>query len=90
MHFVYFIRSLKNKNWVYVGSTSNLAKRIKSHNKGEVRSTKHHKPFELIYHEMYVKLSDARKRERQIKTSRSKKEDILKSLKINTALSSNG
>lgn len=88
MYFVYFIRSLKNKNWVYIGSTSNLEKRIKNHNKGEVHSTKNRKPFELIYHEIYVKLSDARKREKQIKTNRSKKEDILK--KINTALSSNG
>lgn len=35
----------------YIGYTSNLDQRLKSHNQGEVASTKYRRPLKLIYHE---------------------------------------
>lgn len=77
MHYVYLLKSLKH-NWVYVGSTSDLIKRFKEHNNGEVRSTKNRIPYKLIYYEAYCNIDQARDREKEVKENRSKKEDILK------------
>jgi putative endonuclease len=77
MHYVYLLKSLKH-DWVYVGSTSDLIKRLKEHNKGEVRSTKNRIPYKLAYYEAYENIQYARDREKEIKRNRSKKEDILK------------
>lgn len=77
MHYVYLLKS-KNKNWIYVGSTSDLVKRFHKHNKGLVKSTKSYKPFELIYYEAYKTLSLARKREFEIKKNSQQKEILLK------------
>lgn len=86
MAYVYFIRSLKDLNWVYIGSSSDVDKRLKEHNSGSVRSTKSRLPYELIYKEEYATISIARRREKELKLSRSKKADIIKRL----APSSNG
>ena len=45
MWYVYFIK-LSNKN-IYVGSTNDLKRRIESHNKGQVLSTKAYIPVRL-------------------------------------------
>ncbi len=82
MAFVYLLKSLK-EDWVYVGSTNNLVKRLEQHNRGEARSTKFRAPYKLIYFEEFDKISSARAREKEIKTSRFQKLKIL-------ALSSNG
>lgn len=80
MAYVYFLRSLKDPNWVYVGSTGDLEQRLTNHNHGEVRSTKSRLPYEIVYKEEYASISEARKREKEIKSSRSKKTGILESL----------
>jgi len=80
MHYVYFIKSEGSSNWVYVGSASNLEKRIQQHNRGEVKSTKGYRPFALIYTETFSNLAEARKREKEIKTKRIEKERILRLL----------
>ncbi|MAZ40994.1 endonuclease [bacterium] len=79
MYCVYLIKSLR-ENWVYVGSTGNLDKRVTQHNKGKVTSTKFRTPYKLIYFEEYPTAKEAREREKELKLSRSKKEDILKKL----------
>ena len=45
--FVYVIRSLI-KDFVYVGSTDDLRRRLSEHNAGLVQSTKAYKPYEII------------------------------------------
>ncbi len=45
---VYAISSLKD-NYIYVGMTSNLEDRIRRHNAGYERTTKPHRPYELIF-----------------------------------------
>ncbi|MBI2100338.1 MAG: GIY-YIG nuclease family protein [Candidatus Vogelbacteria bacterium] len=86
MAYVYLIKSL-SANWVYVGSTSNLEQRLRQHNGGEVRSTKYRAPYKLIHSEEYGTLREARAREKQIKSVRRIKEQILRD---KLALSSNG
>jgi putative endonuclease len=46
MHYVYFIKS-DIKDFLYVGMTNNIQRRLSEHNNGEVQSTKHYKPLHL-------------------------------------------
>jgi len=66
MFFVYFLKSKKD-NQLYVGSTNDLARRIKEHNNGKCFSTKMRAPFSLIYYEAYRVEKDARHREHNLK-----------------------
>ena len=68
---VYILKSYKGK--YYVGATSNLDNRIKQHNKGKVKSTKSNRPWMLIYAEPCSTLSEALKREKEIKNWKSRK-----------------
>ena len=60
------MRSLKDKE-LYIGSTNDLRRRLAEHNSKLNQSTKHRTPFELIYCETYKAVSDARKREHNLK-----------------------
>jgi putative endonuclease len=73
MYYTYVLRSLKDKK-LYIGSTSNIAKRIQEHNNGLNISTKKRRPFELIYCEKFQTRKDARWREYKFKKSH----DVLK------------
>ena len=70
-YYVYVLQSLKI-DWIYVGSTSDLKARFKSHNDGENLSTKGYKPFKLIFYEAYLNKSDALRREEYFKTTKGK------------------
>ncbi len=72
MYWVYVIRSLKDKN-IYTGCTSDLNKRLMYHNSGKVRSTKSRRPFELVYKEEYISMTEARKRENCLKSGQGRK-----------------
>jgi len=67
MHYVYIIQSLKDKK-LYTGCTSDLKKRFKLHNKGEVDSTRYRKPFKIIFYEAFLNQKDAFMREKWLKT----------------------
>ena len=67
MYYVYAIKSLV-QNYVYVGMTNNLERRLKQHNNGENRSTKAYQPFVLVLSEIYETRVDARNRERYLKS----------------------
>jgi putative endonuclease len=66
MYYIYIIESLKNGRY-YVGSTVNLRDRMKRHNSGQMKSTKPHMPHKIVYTEPFPTLSEARKREAEIK-----------------------
>ncbi len=66
--YVYLLKS-KEYNEVYVGSTSNLVRRVKEHNLGLNRSTKPYKPWRLIYYEACLNKQDAKRRESYLKTN---------------------
>jgi putative endonuclease len=58
----------KADNKLYIGYTHNLKLRIEQHNKGEVESTRHRRPLELIYYEACLSKEDALRREKYFKT----------------------
>ena len=78
MYLVYILESFKTGRY-YIGCTEDPEKRLIKHNKGWVRSTKAHQPWRIIYKEEYTSLSEARKREKQIKSwkKRSKIEQLI-------------
>ena len=67
MYFTYVIFSLKDSK-LYAGYTQDLNLRIKQHTDGEVQSTKHRRPLELIYYEACLDQWDAIRREKYFKT----------------------
>ncbi|MBU3820538.1 GIY-YIG nuclease family protein [Flavobacteriaceae bacterium XHP0103] len=71
MYYVYAISSEKH-NYIYVGLTHDLEVRIKRHNDGRERTTKHYKPFELIYSEVCETRPEARIREKYWKSGAGK------------------
>lgn len=77
MHYVYVLKSDVDSN-TYIGYSSDLKARLKSHNKGENKSTKHRAPFDVIYYEAYRNETDARRREQEIKNSNYQKEQLTK------------
>lgn len=46
MWFVYIFKSL-SENFIYIGSTNDINRRLQEHNEGLSQSTKHYRPFEL-------------------------------------------
>ena len=66
MFYMYILKSKKDGN-LYIGSTNDLRRRIKEHNKGKVISTSLRKPLELLYYEAYKSEKDARHREKNLK-----------------------
>jgi len=48
MHYVYLIRSKRNPNRTYIGSTENLKQRLKTHNSGGSMHANSFRPWELI------------------------------------------
>lgn len=67
MFYVYAISSLK-RNYIYVGLTSDLDQRISRHNRGYEKTTKPYAPFVLIYSEDKLTRSEAREREKYLKS----------------------
>jgi putative endonuclease len=65
MFYVYVLESTAKK--LYFGYTNDLKRRLKEHQKGDSFTTRHDK-WELIYYEAYKSTSDARNREKQIKS----------------------
>ena len=71
MYYVYILKSKKD-NLLYVGYSTDLKKRLKAHQNGEVKSTKPRRPFELIFYEAYKSMRDAKRREMYFKTNKGK------------------
>jgi len=66
MHYIYILLSEKDKQ-LYIGYTDNLKNRFEKHQNGFVRATKFRRPLELIHYEAYLKMSDAKRREKFLK-----------------------
>lgn len=67
MYYVYVLKSKKDGT-CYYGSTSNLQTRLQQHNKGKVRYTKGHRPYQLYYFEEYKTRTEAVQKEKYFKT----------------------
>ena len=78
MFTVYAIKSL-TKNYIYVGLTNNLDRRLNEHNIGSNRTTKPYRPFVLIYTETFNSRTEARLKEKYFKSGVGK--EFLRKLK---------
>jgi len=72
MAFAYILFS-KKVNKTYVGSTTNLTRRLKEHNEGKGMATKKYIPWDLIYKEEFQNIYEARKREKYLKSCAGRK-----------------
>ena len=72
MYYTYIIQSQKNGRF-YIGSCHDIDIRIERHNAGATPSTKSGRPWKLVYSESYETNSEALKREREIKSKKSRK-----------------
>ena len=70
--FCYILYSLK-LNKYYVGSTTDIERRMKEHNRGKEKFTRTSSPWRLVYKEEYGELNQARQREYYIKKMKSRK-----------------
>jgi putative endonuclease len=77
LYFVYAIKS-KSRNYLYVGLTNNVERRLDEHNQGKNKTTRSYRPFELILTEKYETRVQARKREKFLKNGSGK--EFLKSI----------
>jgi putative endonuclease len=71
-YYTYIIKS-KIRDRFYIGSCSDLEKRLEHHNLGHSRSTKAFIPWEIVYFEKYELKTDALKREKELKNMKNKK-----------------
>ena len=74
---VYAISSL-TRPYIYVGISNQFHIRIKSHNKGQNKTTRPYAPFKLIYTKNFASRVDARTHEKYLKSGTGK--EFLKSL----------
>ncbi len=72
MYYTYIIQSQKSGRF-YIGSCHDIDIRIERHNAGATPSTKPGRPWKLVYSETYETNSEALKREREIKSKKSRK-----------------
>ena len=71
MWYVYILKSL-NKNYIYVGSTNNLERRVDEHKNGLVISTKPYLPIKLVAYVAVENKFIARNLEKYFKTGSGK------------------
>lgn len=67
MYYTYVLKSKQDDN-LYIGFTKDLRKRFGEHLDGQVESTKHRRPLELVYYEACNNRIKAVKREKYFKT----------------------
>ena len=67
----YILQSEKNLEF-YVGQSSNLEHRLLAHNNGQVRSTRPHRPWKLVYFKLFDTRRDAMAWEQQVKSRKSR------------------
>lgn len=80
MPYVVYILRCKDKT-LYVGSTNDLPRRLHAHNnlKSGAHYTKIRRPVRLVYSEQFATLSEARRREAELKKlSRAAKLKLIK------------
>lgn len=68
MYFVYILQSSSDGK-TYVGSTDNVERRLKEHNTGRSKATKHRGPLKLLFTEEFETHLEAARREKWWKSS---------------------
>ena len=73
MFYVYAISSLR-KNYIYVGMSADVQRRISEHNAGKEKTTRPYLPYRLLYVESCENRIMARKREKYWKSGTGKEQ----------------
>jgi putative endonuclease len=68
MPWTYVLKSLRY-NKTYVGSTTDLERRLAEHNSGKGTFSRRYAPWKIMYEEECPNLPEARKREKYLKSS---------------------
>ena len=68
MAWVYILKS-RTVNKTYVGSTTDIDRRIQEHNSGKHTFTKRYLPWVVVYKERVADLLTARQREKYLKSA---------------------
>jgi putative endonuclease len=71
MYHVYAIKSL-SRNYIYVGMTNDLQRRMHEHQSGANKTTAPYRPFILFYTETFSTRHEARRREKFLKSGAGK------------------
>ena len=71
-YYVYILES-ECDNSYYIGYTEDLQLRLQRHNDGWSRSTKAKRPWKIVYYEKYQSKTEALRREREIKSKKSRR-----------------
>ncbi len=79
MYVVYILYSL-SKDQYYIGHTSNLEDRLRRHNAGRRKATKHGIPWQLKYTQSFTTKSLAYRKELELKAMKSK--ELIKNLAL--------
>jgi putative endonuclease len=69
VHYTYVLFSELDRR-LYMGTTGNLAARMKLHDAGRVHSTAHRRPLKRLYYEACLSAEDGYHRERYLKSGR--------------------
>ena len=71
MEYTVYVLYSRSFDKIYIGYTSNLAQRLRSHNElSEKGWTVKYRPWELVYKESFTTKSAAMRRERELKSAR--------------------
>jgi putative endonuclease len=76
-YYVYVIKSL-SKGTQYVGSASDVQKRLSDHNAGRSNFTKGYRPWVLVHKEEFTAKAEALRRERYLKSGKGR--EVLKKI----------
>ncbi len=80
MYYVYVLESIENPEKHYLGYSSDLKNRVKSHNEGNNQSTKH-TTWKIIYYEAYETEALARRREASLKRNPNMRKLLMKRIR---------
>ena len=79
MYYVYVLREIEGERF-YLGSTSDLRRRVTEHNQGKSQSTRNGQ-WQLVYYEAYITELAARERELQLKQHGKTKQALMQRIK---------
>jgi len=71
-YFVYALRST-TRDYIYIGISNDVQRRLTEHNRGYNRTTKPYRPFVLIHTEEFPDRILARQREKELKTTKGRR-----------------
>jgi putative endonuclease len=70
--FTVYVLSSAQRNYLYVGLSNNIDRRVEEHQKGKERTTRAYRPFELVYTEKFLTRQEARDKEKYLKSGSGK------------------